>query len=275
MIKKLLILSTAATCIGGGAFAADLRGPILPETPATYGVLPVAGFTWGGFYVGANVGYGGGESHYRYDTSVEKADPCGCIYFSKYSGGDSHRSNGVIGGVQAGYNYAFANNIVFGVEADFDGTDISDSGILSDLAYRGDATVNVHSRLDYLGTARGRLGYAFDRLLVYGTGGFAYGQVSSSLSAPYVNPPYGLYDGHSSFHTGYAYGGGFEFAVTNNLLFRAEYLRAELGSKGFGYSTDENVSYNARVRQSYNIVRAGLDYKFDVVAPIAPVIARY
>ena len=142
---------------------------------------------------------------------------------------------------------------------------------------------NLRQRLDYLGTVTGRLGYAFDRVLVYGTGGFAYGNVN--YSAGFFNPAGTLaYAGkYNDMETGYVYGGGIEWAIpTDNFLNRfnfvggligasaltlkVEYLHYDLGSRnvlvnatGFAPVTG---SYTSRFSTEGNIVKAGFNYKF-------------
>ncbi len=315
MMKHVLIAAAttvvlAGGFLAGGAAAADLRGP-LQDTPPSYGVLPAYGpHNWTGGYVGANVGFGGGEDHYHtsvndneYANNYGNDGPYGSDNYGTNNyqpatfnarTGDAQRSNGVIGGVQVGYNYelgnfggfggglgggllgGFGHNVVVGVEADFDGTGIASGGPLSSFAQGfplgTSQYVGVNSQIDYLGTVRGRLGYAFDRVMVYGTGGFAYANVRSSVNAPGQT----IAASNSQFHTGYVFGGGVEVAVSNNVALRAEYLRAELDSRNIAGGSNGYVNYNVSERPEVNIVRAGLDYKFGVpVAAAPPVIARY
>ena len=261
MTNRLLIFAAAATALSTGAFAADLRGAY-SETPAPFGGLPFApppvDLDWSGPYVGLNVGYGGGTDSYTYD-----------IANLGIGGYESQRGNGVVGGGQIGFNYALGNCFVFGVEADFSGSSISGSGVLDN----SQIYARLGSRVDYFGTARARLGYAFGRVMLYGTGGFAYAGVSTDTKAP----DYGVYDHRSSIQLGYAFGGGMEFAVTNNIMLRAEYLR--LAFNGHNSSgSDPWQMYHLTDRPTENIVRAGVDYKFDFLTPLAPlrpVIARY
>ena len=333
MIRRL-VLTVALAGLSGGAFAADLRGPIIdlpPPPPA-----PVAGFSWTGGYAGVNVGFGGGSTNYGYNVNGY-AENYGQAYGQTYtysdtnqtgglgvpvdscrtsqcyspqggapttyypysaSGAERLRDSGVVGGVQVGYNYAITGfgglgDIggsggyghgglsavpVIGVEADFDGSGIHSGGALGQFAQGFPIGVSnyvgVQSNVDYFGTVRGRLGVAFDRLLVFGTGGFAYGETEASVSSP----ENGVYNHARNFHTGYAYGGGFEFALTNHLLLRAEYLHLELNNKAIvaNGGNPTNVSYSFYEKPSLDIVRAGLDYKFDFARAVAPpVIARY
>ena len=339
-MMKRLALTIALTGLSGGAFAADLRGPIIEAPPPL--PVPVAGFSWTGGYAGVNVGIGAGHTDYAYDVNTYNNSynnggynnggygggngggssydsSCDCYvggngwgdgssgtaggngggtatsYTGSGSGSEKLRQSGVLGGVQVGYNYAlgglggfggagygghggFFGGItpVLGVEADFDGSGISSGGALSDFAsgfpYGNGNYVGVHSDIKYFGTVRGRLGVAFDRLLVFGTGGFAYADTDA-----YVNSPvYGIAASKNNFHTGIAYGGGFEFALTNNLLLRAEYLHLDLNKKAIVNGDTGYATYDIYEKPSIDLVRAGLSYKFDFAHAVAPpVIARY
>ena len=261
MDKRLLIIVATTTVLSSGVLAADLRGPY-SETPAPFGGLPFApqpaGLDWSGPYVGLNVGYGGGGEQYDYD-----------VVNLGIGGYDAQRNNGIVGGGQIGYNYAIYNCFIAGIEADFDGTSISGSAVLDQTAIYA----RVSSRMDYFGTVRGRLGYAFDRVMLYATGGFAYANTTTDVSAPNN----GINNQTSHFHVGYAVGGGVEYAVTNNIMLRAEYLRLAYDVK-LGGGIDPAQMYHLQERPTENIVRAGVNYKFDFFAPTAPVrpvVARY
>ena len=216
-MMKRLVLTVALTGVSGGAFAADLRGPIIESPPPL--PAPVAGFSWTGGYAGVNLGIGSATPSYSYNVNSQGSQGtnnyvCSNPYYDSYgnvacssptsnsafsnSGAERLGSGGVLGGGQIGYNYAFAPGHmggfgfgavpVIGVEADFDGSGVTSAAPLSQAASGGltgsSTFVGVASQLKYFGTVRGRVGVAFDRLLVYGTGGFAYGQVDSSVTSP-------------------------------------------------------------------------------------------
>lgn len=241
----------------GSCFAADL--PSRQSPPSYVGPVALPTFTWTGAYVGLNVGYIGGTSRYDYTVAPE-GNPV-------IIGSESKHGDGVIGGAQVGYNYALGN-VVIGAEADFDGSSMRSAGVIGGLLFTG-TTATLTSRTNYVGTARGRFGYAFDRLLVYGTGGFAYANVRATAVAPEI----GMATGNTTTHTGYAVGGGIEFAVTRNLLLRAEYLRIDCGKREIARTDDENLAYRFTERPVYNVARVGLSYLFS--APVAAVVARY
>ncbi|MBR0692984.1 outer membrane protein [Bradyrhizobium lablabi] len=264
MLKKLIFASALAN-VPGLAFAADLPAgyhPALKAPPA-----PQA-FSWTGFYVGLNVG-GAFDNSDRVDVSglpVALGGPNLSL---------RNKSSGITAGGQAGYNYEFSlgnlNGIVIGLEADAAYTDVSGSLPIDSSDVAPGSTVNLRSRLDYLGTIRGRLGYAYDRFLVYGTGGFAYGTVEHS--ADLVQPGVGT-RGNASLKTteiGFAYGGGIEYALpvdsfyhltsTSAVTLRGEYLRYELGETNASVAVP-GVAASIKVRDVGNIARFGVNYKF-------------
>lgn len=203
---------TLAVTFAGAAGAADLpsrKGPV--EAPV---YMPPA-FTWTGFYVGANAGYGFGQA----TTNL----------------GGSADMDGFIGGGQIGYNYQMGQ-FVLGLETDLQAADLGVSGIGGSI------------KTDYFGTVRARAGVAFDRFMPYITGGWAYGNVKTSV------PALGISSDNS--HTGgWALGGGVEYAITNNLIAGVEYLYVDLGEKGV-------LNNGLKVGTDFSVVRARLNYKF-------------
>ena len=173
---------TAAGAIA--AQAADL--PTRKEAPAPVFVPPP--FTWTGFYIGLNAG-GIFSSGSKNATLIV---PNSSLWLSNYfPGGLGSGKTGFIGGGQAGYNWQ-TGAFVLGVVTDFDGTSLSSSRNFSSAPftaaglYNGD-TLNVNSKvsLDWLGTTRAKVGFVVtpdNRLMVYGTGGVAYGGGSSHFN---------------------------------------------------------------------------------------------
>jgi len=267
MLKKLIFASALAS-VPSLAFAADLPARYQPALKAP--PLPQA-FSWTGFYVGFNVG-GAFDNSDRIDvsglTSILGTGPDALSLRNK--------SSGVTAGGQAGYNYEFSlgdrSGIVVGLEADAAYTDLSSNLPIDSGGIVPGSTVNLRSRLDYLGTIRGRLGYAYDRFLVYGTGGFAYGTVehSASLDLPVVGTL-----ANASLKTteiGFAYGGGVEYALpidtffhltnTSAVTLKAEYLRYDLGDTNASFAALPAVSASIKLHDVGNIARAGVNYKF-------------
>ncbi|WP_409568274.1 outer membrane protein [Methylobacterium sp. E-041] len=225
------------------AEAADLPRRAPPPPPP----VPPA-FTWTGFYAGVNAGYAFRESGKGF------TDPT----YGTVTGGAA--KGGFAGGGQVGYNYQLTpgSGFVVGVEADIQGTAFAKA----DAAYLGTVPyASVRPSLDYFGTVRGRVGYTFDRVLIYGTGGFAYGGGSASANAAAY--PYALPD---TTRTGYAVGGGIEYAFTDRISAKIEALYLDLGKRVSGatyYDAATATYYGAgRSDAGFGLVRAGLNYQF-------------
>ena len=276
MIKKLLLASAATALLTGAASAADLPRRAAP--PPVFTPVPV--FTWTGAYFGINAGY-------AFDASSRSNGSAFGVPFPYATPGTvatfrNSSQDGFSGGGQVGYNYQFTpgSGVVIGVEADAQYLDFGrnrNSAFLTGGALAPGYYVTDPrglSSLDYFGTVRGRLGYAFDRTLVYGTGGFAYGSGSADRS-------FGGFAGNDSFRTGYAVGGGIEYALpTDSFLNFFRSSAVTLKVEGLYVNLDRNtrnqgafvinaannfpVVYSGIGRRSdeFAVVRAGLNYKF-------------
>ncbi len=270
---RRILLSTAAIAF---ALAASPALPAdLPSRKAApvYIPPPPPPPMWTGFYAGLNLG-GGWRANNGVNTLVPYADPAlaGSLYLLPGGGNTSNNSAGVVGGGQIGYNYQFGSSLVAGAEADIQGTSIGSGGngnfvsILPSPFIPGDVLVplasgnNVGLSMPWFGTVRGRLGFLITpTLLIYGTGGFAYGGV-------HVNQT-----GFYNTRTGWTAGGGVEWMFMPHWSAKAEYLFVDLSSGGatgpFGFE------FGTHHHPQANIVRAGVNYHFNWGA--APVVARY
>ncbi len=207
-MKRLLIATTALTALASAAFAADIPARSYSKAPA---MLPV--YNWTGFYLGANLG--GAWTNDLTGTSTA----------------------GFIGGGQIGYNWQpLGSPLVIGIEADFQGSSQSETVTV--------AGVTANAKLPWFGTVRGRLGYAFDRVMIYGTGGFAFQHLEASATIP------GLTVTGSDTGVGYAVGGGLEWAFMDRWSAKFEYLYINTDAGIFGGRVDNNVA------------RAGVNYRF-------------
>ncbi len=279
-MRNMVTMAAMAVLTAGSAMAADL--PFRSAPPPFVAPLPV--FTWTGGYIGINAGY---AFDYRDrfttfdDPTVPVTGAAGAASGSR-PGVVGVKSDGFTGGGQVGYNYQFGagNGIVVGLEADAAYTDLGQTDVFTLTSPGGVTRVSAfHTDMDFLGTVRGRVGYGFDRFLVYGTGGFAYGDVSSNTQFFLANGTTLTYaGGRSGIDTGYAYGGGVEYALpTGSLLnflhssavtIKAEYIHYDLGSHtyaapatGLGGAGNTGV-YTQRVQTDGDLVRAGINYKF-------------
>jgi outer membrane immunogenic protein len=198
------------------AWAADL-GPYQPYTPPPAPeVRYESPAIWEGAYIGVNGGYGWSDSN-----------------FTEPEGG--------FGGGQIGYNWQ-RDRFVFGVEGDFQGADISGTA----FDQFGDT---ARSDVNWFSTVRGRLGFASGTWLVYGTGGVAFADIDNR-----IHFTGGSVSRDSGTQTGYAVGGGAEWAFAPNWSAKAEYLYL-----GFG---DDTLPSGDRINNDFQTVRVGLNYKF-------------
>jgi outer membrane immunogenic protein len=255
-----------------GALAADL--PMRTKAPA---MVPIPIYSWTGFYVGGNVGYGWGNA----DTFVNPL-PTAAIFVNLLPQTLSPDPKGVIGGVQAGYNWQ-AGKFVVGVEADIQGSDVNGNVSVNPIIqnnntpFPGAGFLASHQRLDWFGTARLRAGFTpVDRLLLYVTGGVAYGDVDYSAQTDFR--PVGTEQYPAAFSrtkVGWTAGGGAEWAFAQNWSAKVEYLYMDLGSE----STIANpvpplppfqVGYSWKTQEQ--IVRVGVNYKFGFGTPV---VANY
>jgi outer membrane immunogenic protein len=218
MMKRVFGVSVVALlALGVQANAADLgRRPMAAPAPV---YAPV--YNWTGLYIGVNGGGGWGDSHWTGQTS-------------RFS-----TSGGMIGGT-AGYNWQFGQT-VFGLEADIDWANIRGTGF---------CTFGCETKADWLGTVRGRLGYAWDRFMPYVTGGLAFGNIQA-------NPAFG-FAGDSTTNAGWTIGAGVEFALAQNWTAKVEYLHYDLGS--FTCTTCAPVA--TKVDFNADVVRGGVNFRF-------------
>ena len=243
------------------------------------------GGAWQGLYAGLNLGG-------AWVDASGTLTPTGCFGTvggcgPAAGGGGASRSfsrsispAGVIGGAQVGYNWQVSPWLVLGLETDFDGSGVSRSsgGTVSLPApLSGTAAVNTSSNQEFLGTVRGRVGFVpTPNLLLYGTGGFAYGQQNTTASISFSRAG-DTYSGSSSnLRTGWAAGGGGEWAFAPQWSAKVEYLYVDLGAGGNNTITITNpaisgvnpgAGFRSNVSSHENIVRVGLNYHFAVPPP--------
>lgn len=259
ILKLVLVAGVASASLVSAAIAADL--PTRKAPPAPY-VPMVAPFSWTGFYVGANVGgiWGSGSSSVN---ATYNGNTVASGYFPTSVGSGS---SGWLGGGQAGYNYQMGQ-MVLGLETDMQGSSNSHSATYTGAGvnYLGGAvTTTTQRNLDWLGTTRARIGFSplpDNHLLLYGTGGLAYGGGSASLSATAPNGAT-WYGSNGSTEVGYALGAGAEYALTQNWTVKAEYLYYSLQSANFSTQVSNNLVFNAKVSPAGSIARVGVNYKF-------------
>jgi outer membrane immunogenic protein len=227
-------------CSGQIASAADMRAPVYKASPMSPMML---GYNWSGIYVG---GHGG----YSWATSTGP-------------GAGGVKQQGGYGGGQIGFNYqAPQSPFVFGLEADVSFGDIKDTIVVN---FPGGFQYIATSKSDVFGTVRGRAGYAFDRTLLYVTGGWVWSRTEVDARDTFS----GWTGSDTQRHNGWTIGGGAEWAIFDPWSVKVEY----------GYSKFEEKTYfaaetNPATAGAYShSVRAGINYRFG--GGKGPVVARY
>ena len=293
-MKKILLSTVALLSLSAGAMAADL--PSRRMAPAPF-VAAVPVFTWTGFYFGVNAGYGWSETDHD-DTIVFPAGtfgagtPAGTITFNDGNGD----ADGWLGGAQVGFNWQFGagSGLVVGVEADIQGIDLDrDRGTFTNFTATPAGVVPVGfsavrndvSTLDWFGTVRARVGFAIDRVLIYGTGGFAFGggDHDSGCATTFAGTTTFCSNGNDDARWGYAVGGGVEWALpmtgwfgSSAVTFKVEGLYVNLddednsNSNLVGFTTAGTAVFApgggaVRVRDDetdFGLIRAGINFKF-------------
>ncbi|NOJ48016.1 outer membrane protein [Bradyrhizobium archetypum] len=250
---KKYLLATALVALGSApTLAADLAARPYTKAPALAAV-----YDWTGFYIGVNAGVGIGRDRFQHDWLGNGS--VNSFYVSPQGG---------FGGGQVGYNWqtgSMLGPIVFGVEADIQGAGLSDDrttfneiGVLR----------NYSQKLDWFGTARGRIGIANGPVLSYVTAGFAYGNVKTNASASFG----AITNTFSNERTagGWVVGSGVEAALGGNWTGKIEYLYLNLGNRSDLATLGATTPIQTELRE--NIFRVGLNYRIGG-RPYAPVAA--
>jgi outer membrane immunogenic protein len=253
MFKKLLSASVCAIALAAPALAADLA-PVPPPPP----------FTWTGFYLGGQIGYGWGED----SSIISIVGPLGAVKVNPLNGSGSTQLQGAIGGAHIGYDWQIAQ-FVLGLEGQVDGATISKTTTpVNNVTYAKNLVTpyTVNTVTPVQGAFLGRVGYAIDRTLLYVVGGGGYGWIKNK---------YTIFNSEGDFSTTRAFwtvGAGIEYGITQNWFVRAEYRHSD-----FGYFRDGPIVY-PQAYQSHSVkqneVQVGFSYKFISAAP-APVVAKY
>ncbi|MEI8179155.1 outer membrane beta-barrel protein [Aestuariivirga sp.] len=244
--------AVAALALATAAQAADMTAP--------------AAYDWTGFYVGANAGIAWNNSSVDNDFYIE-GDRTNKLE-NKINGDQTAFTAGGL----LGYNYQI-DQIVLGAEADINYLGFSDD---NKRTFTGVGTIDGNPvdtitatssmQADWFGTVRGRLGYAIDNVLIYGTGGLAYGHMSADgkVTASYLGDKVGSFNGSTdSTNWGWTVGGGMEYGIDNWSL-GLEYLYVDLGS---GEWNGNNALFDASnlkgsADYAFSTVRATVKYRF-------------
>jgi len=308
MITRVLLGTVSVVALIPASFAADIYSPAPVAAPPILAPLP----SWAGFYVGVNGGYGGNSSlAFNEDVLFPNSTPLVNAPYSRLIG--SSTIAGGFGGGQLGYNFQWGPWIA-GFETDIQGSGIKGSGAETLFnpttsattgfpEFCGSNTTTPHSLtgvcsakndigVDYFGTVRARVGYAWGGVLLYGTGGFAYGGVKTGFTytdnntfttgGTALTPQFARFT-NTKTQTGWVAGAGIEYKIAPNWSLKGEYQFVDLGSNSTApfetfYGTGSSAAtpcastkfvagcLNARGASSevsFNTVRVGVNYYFN------------
>jgi outer membrane immunogenic protein len=236
--------------IGALALAAASRPAAAADIPPYgYGGPPsIVIFTWTGFYFGVHGGGGWGSK----DIAALPFGVNGTVFSPP---GTTPNVSGWLAGGQVGVNYQ-AGSWVFGVELDASAADLNGS---AGCVPAGTVAVfgNCSAKIDMVGTVAGRLGVAFDRLLVYGKAGGAWTDDSYNLTTA------GLSFNASETRWGWVLGAGIEYAFADAWSWKVEYDYLGLGTRGVRF-TDTTGFFNVdtNIREQMHVVKTGINYRF-------------
>jgi len=273
-MKRILGAVLAVVATSGAAFAAD----VLVKAPPVYKAPVSTAYSWTGLYIGGHIGgaWANNDWSFPFDSlnSVVQEPICsalapGCVTSSTSSG--SNTASGWLLGGQIGYNYQLKNNWVLGIEGDASWSSLKGSN--KDPSF---STIN-QTQTDFIGTLAGRVGYAWDRLLVYGKGGGAWANnkysvistttftVGNGSPAPVSVYPGMLTDGATVNRFGYMLGAGIEYALTPQWSVKAEYQYLNFGTQRTTLSTATTVvsPFDEDIKQTIQVAEIGFNYKLD------------
>jgi outer membrane protein OmpA-like peptidoglycan-associated protein len=230
---------------------------------------------WSGAEIGLQGGYAfdGSSGNFHCPTGFLDGGE-GAATCATNEGGDpvfhyNFNTSGFLGGGHVGYNWQFGHTVL-GLEGDAEGASVSGSTTKTPRGF------GVHTKMDFDASIRGKLGWAFDRVLLYGTGGVAFGDVETDYrvaAGPGPGPgggPLFPAGGTNGVRVGWTGGGGLDYAITPNWQAGVEYRYTDLGSKGFAnralFVSDDNA-------YSFSAVRLSITYRFAPPPPPPPPMA--
>ncbi|KYH03641.1 hypothetical protein SE91_32200 [Bradyrhizobium sp. DOA1] len=278
---KRLLLATSALIVAGSAQAADLGARPYTKAP----IAAAVPFSWTGCYVGGHVGGGASRTGFT-DPGIGTGALISPAMTIGNVPGDRIGVNGdvgIVGGVQAGCDYQFASNWVLGIAGDFTATDLHGTANDPFFAGKTGAPATLSSRTDWVASITGRLGYTWDRVLVYGKGGVGFAHDRYSLNnfpsiGGFVCPGVGflVFDpcnsSASTDRVGWVAGAGVEWAFAPNWSALIEYTHYGFDSKRVGFTNSvAPTTALIDIRQDIDIVKVGINYRFGG----SPVVAKY
>jgi len=237
-MKFAILIVSACTAVSSPVFAADMAPgpPVFANSP------------WEGFYFGGHVGYAFGTSSYLTNPPGLPAAGQVGLYGQDVNG----EFGPLTGGLQAGYNHVTPSGLMLGVEADFSFPDQTISNLPIAFSAAGPSVIN--DKIEIFGSLRGRIGYAFDDWLIYGTGGFAYDRDLATSTDSFGNV-----DSVYFWRPGWTVGGGVEVRLTPDWSAKLEYAFSDFARAGV-YFPIAGEHYNSNL--TLQTVQLGLNYRF-------------
>jgi opacity protein-like surface antigen len=217
------------------------------------GPMSAPAVSWTGYYLGVDGGGGWGDSNTLIFTDAVQG----------VGNPGSFDRKGGFGGIEAGYNrqggFGLGESWVLGLETDFQGSEINNSfSRIAPFLVAGSTFFDAKQGIDYFGTVRGRIGYAIGSALIYGTGGFAYGNVITKIRLANFGFTNSLRD--VGTETGYAVGGGVEYVFAPGWSAKLEYQYVDLGDQSLSSVASDLTTDRTKVDNSFNTLRVGLNY---------------
>ncbi len=247
MRKSWKTLVAAVVVAGGASSGAVADGYDYEYEPVGKSfAAPAKVFSWTGFYVGGHVGAGWGDVSGTNDSNDG-------------GWGFNIDPNKAFGGVQTGYNYQ-TGQFVFGIEADYSWLN-NYALVTGQAAFDPSLPETLTAKMDDLASIRGRLGWAWQNIMAYGTVGWGWARYEFSGRDPGIVPP----SGKISFNeNGIVYGGGLEIGLTNAVLVRAEYLRYDVGTSASTTGRIPDADPGDFVKfDDIDVVRGAISFKFN------------
>ena len=261
MFKRLIISGLAV--IGSVSFLGMAQAADLPVKSSPY-IAPAPVWSWTGFYIGGHVGAGWGTTSATLDgNSLSPPFPPGALGSIPLA---NNSSSGFLGGVQLGYNYQVSPLFVVGIEGDFSWADINGDGPCN-IGFFGPISLSCGGTANWIGDITGRVGLAYDRLLLYVKGGWAWSDNDYNVSGNFF--PVSLSGSASETRNGGLLGFGIEYAFTQHWTAKIEYNYIDFGTDniivpvsittpGGSIGLSPSVAIDERI----NLVKVGVNYKF-------------
>jgi outer membrane immunogenic protein len=256
-MRSILLATTAVVALSGAALAADLPARIPTKAP-----IVAAPFSWTGCYVGVHAGAGWARTKFTDVAPEAFIAPAGEEI-------DVNSRASFVGGGQVGCDYQFASNWVVGAAGDFSWASID--GETNDPFFAGKTPgvpLSLHSRTDFLASATGRVGYAWDRYLIYAKGGAAWSHDKYQVNNFNCTPTIFVSCNTSATETrsGWIAGGGLEWAFAPNWSALIEYNHYGFGTRGLNFTDPAQVNspfFNGfNMKLNVDLVKVGLNYRF-------------